>query len=99
MKFVMWTMSGDRGYNSTQMFNTMFANRTSAFWQQLGPAVVDNYYIRLVAQRAAAAPFVQHSGNVVGLASVRSCPPVRHPPSCPARAPCTLQHAIIFCQS
>ena len=59
MKFVMWTMSGDRGYNSTQMFNTMYANRTSAFWQQLGPAVVDNYYIRWVG-----APPAQYSRAV-----------------------------------
>ncbi|PNW77944.1 hypothetical protein CHLRE_10g458000v5 [Chlamydomonas reinhardtii] len=46
MKFIMWTMSGDRGYNDTQLFNMMYGNRTAAFWQHLGPAVVDNYFIR-----------------------------------------------------
>ncbi|GIL90323.1 hypothetical protein Vretimale_18189 [Volvox reticuliferus] len=46
MKFVMWTMSGDRGYNDTLLFNRMYANRSSEFWQALGPAIVDNYFIR-----------------------------------------------------
>ncbi len=33
MKFVMWTMSGQRGYNDTRLFNMMYGNRTSRFWQ------------------------------------------------------------------
>ncbi|GFR50743.1 hypothetical protein Agub_g13009, partial [Astrephomene gubernaculifera] len=46
MKFVMWTMSGDRGYNDTELFNMMYKDRTSSFWQELGPAIVDNYFTR-----------------------------------------------------
>ena len=33
MKFIMWSMSGDRGYNSTRLFNTMYNNRTSEWWK------------------------------------------------------------------
>ncbi|EFJ51529.1 hypothetical protein VOLCADRAFT_103443 [Volvox carteri f. nagariensis] len=72
MKFVMWTMSGDRGYNDTLLFNRMYANRTSEFWQaapcfhlctiplvapalpqSLGPAIVDNYFVRSLLGEAA----------------------------------------------
>ncbi|KAG2449436.1 hypothetical protein HYH02_005583 [Chlamydomonas schloesseri] len=69
MKFIMWTMSGDRGYNDTQLFNMMYANRTAAFWQHLGPAVVDNYFIRsLLGEVAFHAPVGSISRDMLALA-------------------------------
>lgn len=46
MKYIMWTNSEGRGYNNMAIFNAMYANRTSAFWQQFGPAIVDNFFTR-----------------------------------------------------
>ncbi|GLC36550.1 hypothetical protein PLESTM_000459100 [Pleodorina starrii] len=69
MKFVMWTMSGDRGYNDTLLFNRMYANRTSSFWQALGPAMVDNYFVRsLLGEKAFHAPVGGVSREMLRLA-------------------------------
>ncbi|KAG2497008.1 hypothetical protein HYH03_005012 [Edaphochlamys debaryana] len=69
MKFIMWTMSGDRGYNDTHTFNLMYSNRTSDFWKALGPAVVDNYFIRsLLGERAFHAPVGGVTPAMLGLA-------------------------------
>ncbi|KAG2433279.1 hypothetical protein HXX76_008346 [Chlamydomonas incerta] len=69
MKFIMWTMSGDRGYNDTQLFNMMYGNRTADFWQHLGPAVVDNYFIRsLLGEVAFHAPVGGISRDMLALA-------------------------------
>ncbi|GLI62251.1 hypothetical protein VaNZ11_004856 [Volvox africanus] len=69
MKFVMWTMSGDRGYNDTILFNRMYANRSSEFWQALGPAIVDNYFIRsLLGEKAFHVPVGTVSREMLSLA-------------------------------
>lgn len=60
-------MSGERGYNSTAVFEKVHSNRSAAFWQQLGPPVVDNYYTRsLLGEQVRASVCVWGGGNGQG---------------------------------